>query len=84
MLFKIQKNFIVRRIFPKSLADTVRPTGSRLVHLYGLLKTHEEGLAMCPMLSAKQTYNYALAKWLDTKLKSLFLNHYMVIDMLNT
>lgn len=39
---------------------------------------------MCPMLPAKQTYNYALAKWLDTKLKSLFLNHYMVIDMLNT
>ena len=30
-----------------------------LAHLYGLPKTHEEGLAMCPILSAKQTYNYA-------------------------
>ena len=30
-----------------------------LTHLYGLPKTHEEGLAMCPILSAKQTYNYA-------------------------
>ena len=26
---------IVRRILPESIADTVRPTGSRLAHLYG-------------------------------------------------
>ena len=30
---------IVRRILPKSIADTIRPTGSRLAHLYGLPKT---------------------------------------------
>ena len=64
-LLKKDLDAIVRRILPKSIADTVRPTGSRLAHLYGLPKTHKERLAMCPILSAMQTYNYALAKWLD-------------------
>ena len=72
---------IVHRILPKSNADTVRPTGSRLVHLYGLSKTHKERLAMRPILLATQTYNYALAKWLDTKLKPLSLNRYTVTDI---
>ena len=31
---------IVRRILPKTIADSVSPTGSRLAHLYGLPKTH--------------------------------------------
>ncbi|XP_068755893.1 uncharacterized protein [Montipora capricornis] len=35
---------IVRRILPKPIADTVRPTGSRLAHLYGLPKTHKDRL----------------------------------------
>ena len=64
---------IIRRILPKPIADTVRPTGSRLAHLYGLPKTHKDRLAMRPILSATRTYNYALAKWLDTKLKPLSL-----------
>ena len=35
---------------------------------------------MRPILSATQTYNYALAKWLDVKVKSLSLNRYTVTD----
>ena len=35
---------------------------------------------MCPILSATHTYNYALAKWLDEKLKPLSCNHYTVTD----
>ena len=72
---------IIHRILPKPIADTVRPTGSRLAHLYGLPKTHKDLLAMRPILSATQTYNYALAKWLDTKLKPLSLNRYTVTDI---
>ena len=72
---------IVRRILPTTIADTVRPTGSRLAHLYGLPKTHKDRLAMRPILSATQTYNYALAKWPDTKLKPLSLNRYTVTDI---
>ena len=36
---------------------------------------------MRPMLSATQTYNYALAKWLDINLKPLSLNRYTVTDI---
>ena len=37
-------------------------------------------LAMRPVLSATQTYNYALVKWLDDKLKPLATNQYMISD----
>jgi len=59
----------------KDIADSVCPTGSRLAH-----KTHKEKLAMCPILSATNSYNYALAKWLDNKLKPLSLNQHTVAD----
>ncbi|XP_015770330.1 PREDICTED: uncharacterized protein LOC107348781 [Acropora digitifera] len=71
---------LVRRILPTAIAESVRPSGSRLAHLYGLPKTHKEKLAMRPILSATQTYNYALAKWLDDKLKPLVTNQYMIRD----
>ena len=61
---------VVRRILPKQVADKVCTKGSRLAHLYGLPKTHKPQLAMRPILSAQGTYNYALAKWLDEKLKN--------------
>ena len=64
---------IIRRILPQPI--------SRLAHLYSLPKTHKDRLAMRHILSATQTYNYALAKWLDTKLKPLSLNRYTVTDM---
>ena len=53
---------IVRRILPKSIADSLVKKGSRLAHLYGLPKTHKEKLAMRPILSTTGTYNYKLAK----------------------
>ena len=71
---------LVRRILPTEIADSVRQSGSRLAHLYGLPKTHKVKLAMRPILSATQTYNYALAKWPDVKLKPLAINHYTITD----
>ena len=67
-------------VLPKPIADSLRPKGSRLAHLYGLPMTHKERLAMRPILSATQTYNYALAKWLEDKLKPLSYNQYTVSD----
>ena len=61
----------MRRIEPKSIADSLVQKGSRLARLYGLPKTHKEKLAMRPILSATGTYNYKLVKWLDEKLKPL-------------
>ena len=36
---------------------------------------------MRPILSATNTYNYALAKWLDNKLRPLSVNQHTVTDM---
>ena len=36
---------------------------------------------MRPILSAQGTYNYALAKWLDDKLKPLSLNQYTISNI---
>jgi len=36
---------------------------------------------MRPILSATNTYNYALAKWLEEKLKPLSTNAYMISDI---
>ena len=71
---------IVRRILPKEIADVVCLKGSRLAHLYGLPKTHKAKLSIRPILSATSTYNYALAKWLDGKLKPLSVNNYTISD----
>ncbi|KAL9970673.1 hypothetical protein ACROYT_G023083 [Oculina patagonica] len=71
---------VVRKILPKEIADSVCLKGSRLAHLYGLPKTHKEKLSMRPILSATGTYNYALAKWLDEKLKPLSVNRYTISD----
>lgn len=72
---------IVRRILPKSIADSLVQNGSRLAHLYGLPKTHKEKLAMRPILSATGTYNYKLVKWLDEKLKPLSTNEHTIGDI---
>ena len=72
-LFEKEKHLesVVRRILPKKIVDSLCIKGSRLSHLYGLPKIHKERLSMTPTLSATDTYNYALAKWLDEKLKLL-------------
>ncbi|XP_078355722.1 uncharacterized protein LOC144640479 [Oculina patagonica] len=82
-LFEKEKHLeaVVRRILPKEIANSVFKKGSRLAHLYGLPKTHKERLAMRPILSATDTYNYPLAKWLDEKLKPLSINEYTISDI---
>jgi len=67
-------------ILPNEIAASVFPSGSKLAHLYGLPKTHKKQLAMRPVLSATQRYNFALAKWLDHKLKPLANSQYMTTD----
>ena len=52
----------VRRIHAKGIAEAISPSGSRLANLNRLPKTHKKKLAVRPILSATDTYNYALAK----------------------
>ena len=77
---KQQLESAVQKILPKSIAAKICGSGSRLAHLYGLPKTHKENLSMRPILSATGTYNYALAKWLDEKLKPLSINRFTITD----
>ena len=51
--------------------DRVMPCGSRAGVLYGLPKVHKTGAPIRPIISAVQTYNYKLAKFLDEILKPL-------------
>ena len=51
-----------------------------MVHLYGFPKTYKSKLAMRSNLSATETYNRKLAKWLDDKLKPLSVNKFTIID----
>ena len=68
----------LRKILPKSLAEALCPKGSQLAHLYGLPKTHKKNMCKQHILSATDTYNYSLAKWLDEKLKPLSLNRFTI------
>ena len=43
---------LVCQILPTAISESVRPSGSRLTHLYGMPKTHKKELAMRPILSA--------------------------------
>ena len=72
---------LYNRLKTKTTADNIFSKGSRLLHLHGLLKIHKKDLAMCPMLSATDTYKYNLAKWLDEKLNPLSTNEYTINDV---
>jgi len=58
---------LVHQILPTENAASVCLSGSRLAHLHGLPKTHKKQSAMQPILSATQTYNFTLAKWVEAR-----------------
>ena len=74
---------MLKSLLPAAVANKLSPNGSRLARLYGLPKTHKPQLAMRPILPATSTYNYELAKWLDTIPKPLATNSFMIHDTFN-
>ena len=80
LLLKKEKGLfsIMQRILLKPIVNSLIQRGSWLAHLYGLSKTHKKKLAVCPILLATGTYNYKLAKWLDSKLKPLSITNHTV------
>ena len=56
---------------PNDVRNEIRPHGSRLAHMYGLPKLHKQGVPLRPVLSATGTYNFKLAKWLNSILQPL-------------
>ena len=54
------------------------PTGSQPGKLYGMAKNHKVGCPMRPVLSAVNTPEYHLAKWLQKNIKLYLNNKYSV------
>ena len=63
-----------------TILDRITPCGSRSGVLYGLPKVHKKGAPIRPIISAVQTYNYGLAKYLDEILKPNVDKEMMLTD----
>lgn len=76
LLFEKEKYFelVVRRIFFNEIVDFVCKKSLRLVYFYGFFKIYKECFVMWFILFVIDIYNYILVKWLDEKLKFLFIN----------
>ncbi|CAF1659013.1 unnamed protein product [Adineta ricciae] len=57
-----------------------RRVGSQPARLYGLPKTHKDGIPLCPILSATGTFNYGVAKMLVNRLTHLRTHHTVISD----
>ena len=71
------------RTYIKPLVDAstyyrLLPTGSQPGRLYGTAKNHKPNCPMRPVLSAVNTSEYELAKWLEKQIKPLLNNRYSV------
>lgn len=63
-----------------TILDRITPCGSRSEVLYGLPKVHKKGAPIRPIISAVQTYNYGLSKYLVEILKSIVDKEIMLTD----
>ena len=68
------------RHLDEKVLERIQPCGSRPGVLYGLPKVHKQGAPIRPIISAVQTYNYKLAKYLDEILKPIVDNEMMLTD----
>jgi ribosomal protein L19E len=76
-LRELRKNGEINEEVYKQLS----PKGSKAGVLYGLPKIHKDGAPIRPIISAVGTYNYKLAKYLDSIIKPLrSTNDFMLKD----
>lgn len=69
-----------KRFIDENIIRRIQPCGSRAGVMYGLPKVHKKGTPIRPIISAMNTYNYNLAKWLEEILKQIVNQEYMLID----
>ena len=75
---KFQRRLVelVKRGFLSStIADQIRPTGSIRPRLYGLPKTHKEGVPLRPILSMVGSSQHRIAKWFDRILQPVIMRY---------
>ena len=68
------------RFLDENILERIKPSGSRAGVLYGLPKVHKQHAPIRPIISAVNTYNYGLAKYLDEILKPVVNNEMMLTD----
>ena len=49
------------------------PRGSQPGRLYGMAKNHKDGCPLRPVLSALNTSEYALSKWIELQIKEFYM-----------
>ena len=57
--------FVKRGFLSSTIAEQIRPTASIRPRLYGLPKTHKEGIPLGPILSMVGSSQHRVAKWLE-------------------
>ena len=75
---KFQKRFaeLVKGDFLSSaISDQIRPTGSIRPRLYGLPKSHKDGVPLRPILSMVGSSEQKVAKWLDRILQPVLIHY---------
>ena len=72
------KKLVKKELMDDSTYKRIYPTGSQPGKLYGMAKIHKEGCPLRPVLSAINTPEYYLAKWLEQHLKPFVDNTYTV------
>ena len=68
----------IRPLVDEKFYYRLLPTGSQPGRLYGMAKIHKTNCPMRPVLSAINTPEYQLAKWLESQIKPLLDSRYSV------
>jgi hypothetical protein len=79
-IYKLRAGATYECDLPGEIIKKILPKGSRAGVLNGLPKVHKSGNPVRPIISAINTYNYELAKYLESILKPLVDNEFILKD----
>ena len=68
------------KIVEEATCKELKCSGAQPGIMYGLPKIHKDGTPLRPILSSVGTFNYAMSKWLVSKLSVLTCNDYTIGD----
>ena len=66
-------------VIDNETSSLIRTSGSGTGIMYGLPKIHKEEVPLRPIISSFKSYNYKLAKWLDSLIKPLLNNNKFIL-----
>jgi len=66
-------------VIDNETSSLIRTSGSGAGIMYGLPKIHKEEVPLRPIISSFKSYNYKLAKWLDSLIKPLLNDNKFIL-----